>query len=429
MSRRLPGHVVVLGVISFLTAMSSAMVYGLLPVFLVRVLGATMTAVGLIEGTAEGMMALTRILSGLASDWMGRRKPLVLVGYSVSAANKLLFPLAGAVSTVLAARVIDRMGKGLRDAPRDAFMTDVTPAQIRGSGFGLRLTFYTTGYFLGPLAAMALMAASGDSFRLVFWIAVIPAALAIIVLVFGIKETIPQRITARPLRLRRADLAQFTGAFWRAIAIASLLSLARFSHAFLILKASSIGIDAAYVPVMMILMHLCYAITAYPFGVLADHIDRRLQLTLGAGVLIGTDLVLASASVAWVAMAGAALWGLQMAITQGLLAASVADAAPVAQRGTAFGIYDLAVGAATFVASAAAGVLWSLGGPAWAFGFSALIGIAAIVVLSIRPLSGVAVALLNPSPDIAPCNQPKEQAHRTRLGRARLQSPRESLWR
>jgi MFS family permease len=366
------------------------MVYGLLPVFLVRVLGATTASVGLIEGAADGMMSLTRIFSGFASDWMGRRKPLVLIGYAVSAVNKLMFPLAGAVSMVLAARVIDRMGKGLRDAPRDAFMTDVTPAQIRGSGFGLRLAFYTTGYFIGPLVAMALMAASGDNFRLVFWIAVIPAALAIVVLVFGITETIPKQFAARPLRLRRSDFAQFTGAFWWAIAIASLLSLARFSHAFLILKASSIGIDAAYVPMMMILMHLCYAITAYPFGILADHINRRLQLMLGAVVLIGADLVLATATAAWLAMAGAVLWGLQLAITQGLLAASVADAAPVAQRGAAFGIYDLVIGAATFVASVVAGLLWSLGSPAWAFGFSALIGTTAIVVLSIRPASRAA---------------------------------------
>jgi MFS family permease len=383
--RHLPRHVAILGVISFLTAMSSAMVYGLLPVFLVRVLGATTASVGLIEGAAEGMMSLTRIFSGLASDWLGRRKPLVLIGYAVSAVNKLMFPLAGAVSTVLAARVIDRMGKGLRDAPRDAFMTDVTPARIRGSGFGLRLAFYTTGYFIGPLVAMSLMAASGDNFRLVFWIAVIPAALAIVVLVFSIKETLPRGFTPRPLCLRRGDFAQFAGQFWWAIAIASLLSLARFSHAFLMLKAYNIGIDAAYVPVMMILMHMVYAIAAYPFGVLADHIDRRLQLIFGASVLIGADLVLASATLAWVAMAGAALWGLQMAITQGLLAASVADVAPVARRGTAFGIYDLAIGAATFVASAAAGALWSAGGPEWAFGFSALIGALAILVLSIRP--------------------------------------------
>lgn len=383
--QHLPRKVAVLGMISLLTAMSSAMVYGLLPVFLVRVLGATTASVGLIEGAAEGMMSLTRILSGVASDRMGRRKPLVLIGYAVSAVNKLMFPLAGAVAIVLAARVIDRMGKGLRDAPRDAFMTDLTPATIRGSGFGLRLTFYTTGYFLGPVLAMTLMALSGDNFRLVFWIAVVPAALAIVVLVFGIQESIPTWSARRSFRLRRSDLAQFTDAFWWAIAVAGLLSLARFSHAFLILKAYSIGLDAAYVPVMMILMHLVYALGAYPFGILADHIDRRLQLALGAGVLIGADLVLAGTGVAWAAMGGAALWGLQLAITQGLLAAMVADAAPVEQRGTAFGIYDLAIGAATFVASAVAGALWSLGGPAWAFGFSALIGGGAIVVLLRRP--------------------------------------------
>jgi MFS family permease len=390
--RRLPRQLAILGAISFLTAMSSAMVYGLLPVFLVRVLGATTASVGLIEGAAEGMMSLTRIFSGFASDWMGRRKPLVLIGYTVSAVNKLLFPLAGTVSMVLAARVIDRMGKGLRDAPRDAFMADVTPAQIRGSGFGLRLTFYTVGYVVGPLLAMTLMSASGDNFRLVFWIAVIPAALAIAVLVAGIKETIPKWFSPRPLRLRYSDFAQFSGAFWWAIAIASLLSLARFSHAFLILKASSIGIDAAYVPVMMILMHLCYAVAAYPFGILADHIDRRFQLMLGAGVLIIADLLLASATALWLAMAGALLWGLQLAVTQGLLGASVADAAPVAQRGTAFGIYDLAIGAATFFASTAAGALWNIGGPAWAFGFSALIGTVTIFVLSFRPASHAAQA-------------------------------------
>jgi MFS family permease len=221
---------------------------------------------------------------------------------------------------------------------------------------------------------------------------VIPAALAIAVLVVGIKETIPKWFFPRPLRLRYSDFAQFSGAFWWAIAIASLLSLARFSHAFLILKASSIGIDAAYVPVMMILMHLCYAVAAYPFGILADHIDRRFQLMLGAGVLIIADLLLASATVVWLAMAGALLWGLQLAVTQGLLGASVADAAPVAQRGTAFGIYDLAIGVATFFASTAAGALWNIGGPAWAFGFSALIGTVTIFVLSLRPASHAAQA-------------------------------------
>jgi MFS family permease len=379
--RGLPRHVAILGVISLLTAMSSAMVYGLLPVFLVRELGATMTTVGFIEGAAEGMMSLARIGSGLASDWMGRRKPLVLFGYAVSAVNKVMFPLAGAVSVVLAARIIDRIGKGLRDAPRDAFMTDVTPAKIRGSSFGLRLTFYTTGYVIGPSAAMAIMAASSDNFRLVFWIAVIPAVLAIVVLLFGIKESIPRKIPPRPLRLRRADLALFGVPFWWAIAIASLLSLARFSPAFLVLKAHSIGIDVALVPIMLILMHLVYAAAAYPFGVLADHIDRRLQLVMGAAVLVGADLILANATVGWMAAIGAGTWGLQMAVTQGLLAASVSDAAPVTLRGTAFGIYDMAIGAAAFMASSAGGALWMVGGSSWAFGFSGAIAVATIVLL------------------------------------------------
>jgi MFS family permease len=383
--RQLPRDVAVLGVISLLTAMSSAMVYGLLPIFLVQVLGATMSSVGLIEGAAEGMMSLTRIASGLASDRMGRRKPLVFLGYTVSAINKIMFPLAGAVSVVLAARTIDRIGKGLRDAPRDAFMTDVTPAQIRGSGFGLRLTFYTTGYVIGPLAAMGLMNMSSDNFRLVFWIAVIPAVVAIFVLLFGIKERAPRQFAARPLRQRRSDLSLFAGPFWWAIAIASLLSLARFSSAFLILKAHNVGVDAAFVPIMLILMHLVYACAAYPFGVLADHIDRRLQLALGAAVLVGADLVLASATTDWMAAIGAGLWGLQMAITQGLLSASVADAAPVTLRGTAFGIYDMAVGVGSFIASSAAGALWMAGGPEWAFGFGGLIAAVAILMLLLQP--------------------------------------------
>jgi MFS family permease len=303
MPRRLPRHIVVLGVISLLTAMSSAMVYGLLPVFLVRVLGATVASVGLIEGIAEAMTSFMKIISGFASDWTGRRKPLVLLGYVLSAINKVMFPLAGDVFTVLVARVIDRGGKGMRDAPRDAFLTDVTPTKIRGSGFGLRLAFYTTGFVIGPLAAIALMKLSGDNFQLVFWIAVIPAFMAIVVVLFGLKEPARKTFATRPFRLpRRAEFARLAGPFWWAIAIASLLSLARFSHAFLVLKAHQLGIDAAFVPIMLVLMHLVYAAAAYPFGVLADHIDRRLQLGIGAAVLVGADIVLAVAQVGWMSL-------------------------------------------------------------------------------------------------------------------------------
>lgn len=385
--RRLPRHIVVLGIISLLTAMSSAMVYGLLPVFLVRVLGASVASVGLIEGIAEAMSSFMKIISGFASDWMGRRKPLVLLGYAVSAVNKVMFPLAGDVFTVLVARVIDRGGKGMRDAPRDAFLTDVTPTKIRGSGFGLRLAFYTTGFVIGPLAAIALMKLSGDNFQLVFWVAVIPAFMAIVVVLFGLKEPARKTFATRPFRLpRRAEFARLAGPFWWAIAIASLLSLARFSHAFLVLKAHHVGIDAAFVPIMLVLMHLLYAVAAYPFGVLADNMDRRLQLGIGAAILIGADIVLAVAQVGWTSFVGAALWGLQMAVTQGLLLASVGDAAPAELRGTAFGIYDLAIGVATFVASSAAGALWVAGGPELAFGFSGVIAAAAILLLLLQPM-------------------------------------------
>ncbi len=384
-SRRLPRHVAVLGVISFLTAMSSAMVYGLLPVFLVRVLGATIVSIGFIEGAAEGIMSFARIVSGLASDLIGRRKPLVLLGYAVSALNKLMFPLAGTVFVVLAARVIDRVGKGLRDAPRDAFLTDVTPAKIRGSGFGLRLSFYTAGYVIGPVAAMVLMATSDDNFRLVFWIAVIPAAIAMLILFFGISETVPKKCPPRRLRLHRGDLALFNAPFWWTIAVASLLSLARFSPAFLVLKAHSVGVGVAFVPIVLIFMHVVYAAAAYPFGILADHIDRRLQLVIGAAVLVAADLTLANATAAWVAVVGAGCWGLQMAVTQGLLAASVADAAPERLRGTAFGIYDMAVGAAAFIASSAAGTLWAAVGSGSAFGLSCVLAVATIILLLFQP--------------------------------------------
>jgi MFS family permease len=384
---KLPRHVAVLGVISFLTAMSSAMVYGLLPIFLVRVLGATMASVGIIEGIAEATTSLTKIVSGRASDWIGRRKPLVFLGYALSAVNKLLFPLAGDVSTILTARVIDRIGKGMRDAPRDAFLTDVTPAKIRGSGFGLRLAFYTTGFVVGPLTAIGLMRLSNDNFRLVFWIAVIPAVIAIVVVLFGLKEP-PKKfpLPAPRFQIRRSELAHFAASFWWVIAVASLLSLARFSYAFLVLKAHDIGIDAAFVPIMLVLMHLVYAAAAYPFGVLADHIDRRLQLGIGIVVLICADVVLAGADTVWMTAFGAVLWGLQLAVTQGLLSATVADAAPNTLRGTAFGIYELAISFTTFVASAAAGALWMVGGPRLTFGVGAAIAAAAVLLLLFRPM-------------------------------------------
>ena len=370
-----------------LTAMSSAMIYGLLPVFLVRVMGASIASVGVIEGMAEAANSFVKIVSGAASDWIGRRKPLVVFGYTLSAIVKTVFPLAGSVSMVLTARVVDRLGKGIRDAPRDALLADLTSPEIRGTGFGLRLAVAISGFVMGPLIAVALMMWSGDNFRLVFWIALIPAYLSVILLLVTVKEApIDHDEGQRRLSIRRSELAALPSMFWWVIAIASLLSLARYSQAFLVLKAHDVGLDTAYVPLMLVVAYMVYSVTAYPFGVLADRIDRRLLLAAGTFVLIGADVTLAIASNIGMTALGGALWGLQLGLTQGLLGAAVADAAPDRLRGTAFGIYDVAIGVATFVASSGAGVLWMVGGPALAFGASACVAGMAGLLLLLRPL-------------------------------------------
>lgn len=378
-------NVAALGLVSLLMGASSAMIYGLLPVFLVQVLGAGMIVVGAIEGTAEGMVSFAKVLSGIASDWSGRRKWLVLLGYSLSAINKILFPLAGTPLVVLAARVVDRLGKGIRDAPRDALIADVTPSKIRGTGFGLRLTLYTVGAVLGPLFAIGLMFLSGDDFRLVFWTATIPAFLSVIVLARNVREP-PEHFGERKHRfsLRVHDLIHLGAPFWWAVSISATLSLARFSQAFLLLKGHDVGMDAAFVPFVLVIMNLVFSISAYPFGILADRMDRSRQLAFGSAVLVAADLVLAIGSTLWSMALGSALWGLQSGVTQGLLSASVADGAPARLRGTAFGTYELVVGIATFLASLGAGALWAAGGPRAAFGGGACIAAIAILLLAIR---------------------------------------------
>jgi MFS family permease len=379
-------NVTALGWVSMLTAMSSAMIYGLLPVFLMRSLGASMASIGLIEGMAEAANSFVKIFSGALSDRIGRRKPLVIFGYSLSAAIKILFPIADALSMVLAARVIDRLGKGIRDAPRDAFLADLTSPEIRGSGFGLRLALAIAGFVVGPLLAVGLMKLSGGNFRLVFWLALIPACLSIVVLLVAVKE-IPFGHDDEPRRpvKRRADLAALPASFWWIIVVASVLALARFTPAFLVLKAHNVGVDVALVPMMLVVMYLVYSLTAYPFGILADRIDRRYQLIVGTIILIGAYIALARADGVGLTVVGAALWGLQLGATQGLLGAAVADAAPGHLRGVAFGIYDMAIGVATFAASSGAGLLWMVGGPVAAFGTAAGIATAAALMLLLRP--------------------------------------------
>ncbi len=382
---RISRNVVALGLVSLLMGASSAMIYGLLPVFLVTVMGAGMTAVGALEGLAEATTSFMKIFSGYASDRLGRRKPLVLLGYTLSAINKLAFPLAGSITMVLAARVLDRIGKGIRDAPRDALLTDITPAHVRGTNYGLRLALYTVGAVVGPLMAIALMKISGDNFRLVFWIALIPGAASIFVLLMGVTEPVDPPQQAQRPALRWEDLKRFPPAFWWAIVLTAILALARFSPAFLVLKTHHIGVDSAFVPVILIVMYLVYSASAYPFGVLVDRTDRYLQLAAGIALLIAADMVLAFAATAPAAALGAALWGLQMGVTQGLLTTVIGDNAPRQLRGTAFGLFDLAIGIATFSASAGAGLFWTAGGPVATFLVGALLAMAALAVLMFRP--------------------------------------------
>jgi len=362
---RLPAAIWTLGLVSLLMDVSSELVHSLLPVFLVTALGASPFAVGLIEGAAGATVLLAKLFSGVLSDYWQRRKPLALLGYALSAASKPMFALASSVGFVLAARVVDRIGKGIRGAPRDSLIADVTPPELRGQAYGLRQALDTVGAFVGPLLAMGLMLLWADDFRAVFRIAVIPAVLAVALLGWGVRE--PRRAAPEPLRAAssRAGLAGLGRRYWWVVMVGALLNLARFSEAFLVLRAHRGGLPLALVPLVLMAMNAVYAGSAYPFGRLSDRVSHLGLLALGLVVMIGADLALAwSDRWIWV-WSGIALWGLHLGITEGLLARMVADAAPTPRRGTAFGVFNLGGGVTTLVASALAGLLWDrFGAPA-----------------------------------------------------------------
>ena len=389
--RRVPRGVWVLGLVSLFMDTSSELVHSLLPVFLVTTLGASTLAVGVIEGTAEATAAVVKVFSGLASDWLGRRKPLVLFGYALAALSKPLFPLATGAAMVLVARFVDRVGKGIRGAPRDALVADLTPVALRGAAFGLRQAMDTVGAFAGPLVAVGLMAATGDDFRAAFWFAVIPAAICVALIVFGIEEPArPQSLQPRGLSIRTVQLRRLSRAYWLLIGFASTLTLARFSEAFLLLRAEDVGLSATWVPGILIVMNLAYAATAYPFGSLSDRMRRSWLLALGIGFLIVADLILAKAGGPSGVALGAVFWGLHLGATQGLLAAMVADTAPDDLRGTAFGVFNLLTGLALLAASVVAGWLWSAAGPPVTFYAGTGFAVAALVGLLLRDPLGPA---------------------------------------
>jgi MFS family permease len=364
--RAIPRSIWALGFVSMFMDLSSEMIHSLLPVFLVSTLHASALSVGLIEGIAEAATPITKIFSGTLSDYFGRRKFLTGLGYGLAAITKPLFPLAASVNSVLIARFLDRIGKGIRGAPRDALVGDLAPAELRGACYGLRQSLDTVGAFAGPLLASALMAVTPNDFRLVFWLAVIPAFLAVGVLIVGVEEPAPTR-PAREARspIRAAEARSLGAAYWSVVVVATLLSFARFSEAFLLLRAQELGLAIALVPMVLVVMNIVYALSAYPAGQLSDLIDRQLVIAAGGVMLIAADIVIARATTPFAVFVGVVLWGLHMGLTQGLFATLVTDTAPARLRGTAFGLFNLAGGGATLIASFVAGELWTrYGAPA-----------------------------------------------------------------
>ena len=389
--REIPRGVWALGIVSLLMDVSSEMIHALLPLYLVTVLGTSMLTVGVIEGIAEATASITKIFSGALSDRLGKRKLLAAIGYGLAAFTKPVFPLASSIGWLMAARFIDRIGKGIRGAPRDALIADITLPELRGASFGLRQSLDTIGAFLGPLLAIGLMFLAANNFTLVFWVAVIPAFLSFAVIVFAVRD--PERspgirTVKSPLSL--PELRRLGDGYWLVVIVAAVFTLARFSEAFLLLRAQSVGLSLALVPAILVVMNIVYAFSAWPAGVLSDRIGRFGVLAAGFAILLLADLVLAlGGSIAAVTL-GAALWGLHMGLTQGLLATLVADTAPGELRGTAFGMFNLITGLAMLAASVIAGGLWDAVGPQGTFFAGAVFTAAALAALPLlrRRLGG-----------------------------------------
>jgi MFS family permease len=365
--RAIPRGIWVIGLVSLAMDVSSESIHSILPLFMVSTLGVSVLAVGVIDGVAEATANIVKVFSGTISDFLNKRKALTVFGYGLSAFTKPLFPLATSVTHVITARVADRIGKGIRGAPRDALMADISPPHLLGASFGLRQSLDTVGAFLGPILAIALMAWTHGNFRVVFWVATIPAVIAVLALIFGVHEPAAPANAKPRVPLRWTDLKSFSREYWWVVAIGGIFTLARFSEAFLVLRAQNIGLSAAYVPVVMVVMNIAFGLSAYPAGVLSDRMSHRGMLAAGLGVLIAADLLLAFAAGVPLLFAGVLLWGLHMGLTQGLLSAMVAGCAPSELRGTAFGFFNLVSGLALLPASAVAGVLWTWIGPSATF--------------------------------------------------------------
>jgi MFS family permease len=384
--RRIPAGIWVLGFVSLLMDVSSEMIHSLLPLFMVTTLGASTIAVGIVEGLAESLALVVKVFSGTLSDYWGRRKGLAVFGYALGAFTKPLFAISSGIGLVLAARLLDRVGKGVRGAPRDALVADIAPPHLRGAAFGLRQSLDTVGAILGPLLAVGLMLLWADDFRAVFWVAVVPGLMAVGLLLFGIQEPEHHPVSKGKNPIRWKTFTRLGTRYWWVAGFGAVFTLARFSEAFLVLRAQQGGMPVAFVPLVMVAMNVIYASSAYPFGRLSDQMRHTTLLSLGLLVLITADLVLASTDDWPVVVTGVGLWGLHMGMTQGLLATMVADAVPADLRGTAYGVFNLAGGVAMLIASVLAGFLWDQLGASFTFYAGAVLCMVALTGLILYQL-------------------------------------------
>jgi len=386
--RKLPKGIWVLGFVSMFMDVSSELVHSLLPIFMVTALGASMVTIGMVEGVAEGAAAITKVFSGAISDYFGKRKFLAVVGYALGAMTKPIFPLATTIGWVFGARFVDRIGKGIRGAPRDALIADIAQPQLRGAAYGLRQSLDSVGAFVGPMLAVAFMIWFANDIKAVLWVAVVPAFLAVFLLIVALREPESSEHAAGSRNhLTLTDAKRLPLRYWLVVTLGAVFALARFSEAFLILRAQDVGLAVGYVPSIMIVMNIAYSIFSYPAGAAADRLSARTLLLFGLWVLVAADVVLAIATSPWIAFIGAAFWGLHMAFTQGLLSKLVADTAPAELRGTAFGVFNLVSGGALLLASVIAGSLWS------AFGASATF----IAGASFATLAAIGLFLYRPN--------------------------------
>ncbi|OYV74113.1 MAG: MFS transporter [Gemmatimonadetes bacterium 21-71-4] len=373
---RLGRNVVALGLVSFFTDVSSEMIYPLLPLFLTMTLGASAAFVGAIEGTAESISALLKLASGWWSDRVGARKPFVLVGYVIASVTRPLIAIAQSATQVLAIRVGDRVGKGLRNSPRDALIADSVDPSIRGRAYGFQRAWDNAGAMVGPLVAFGLLQWEGLTMRHVFWLALVPGAIAVAVVIWGVRE-VPKRVASSGAPL---DLSQpMGGRFWAFMAVIFVFTLGNSTDAFLLLRARQLGVPISLMPIIWALLNGVKTVTNTPGGALSDRIGRKPTLVIGWLFYAAVYLAFAHASRQWHAWALFAVYGLYFGFSEGAERALVSDVVPAERRGTAFGWFNLAVGLGALPASLIFGEIWDHVGPGAAFTLGASLALAAAV--------------------------------------------------